>query len=229
MAIPWLIGAAVVAVAMAAKKSLNSDDSDSDDDNDSDDETRRQQEQEAKKQRKRKNLEKKIVNLEQGFYTDLPELIISATKVLGITPKSQDLEASTKSVFPLTEESKSISTPFLGAVGSIKSIKISSPHIDEESKFEEEIKAYRQACEKDSPTEYAFFLKDIFKFSSRNTLDSDLKLEEDFFNNLLLLEKLLNHDISFEEPDREAFIEMKNSIEIIDRYSKIRENLSENA
>lgn len=201
MALPWLIGAAALAIGVAVKKALDSDDSNSDDSTSNDDEEQRhQQEQEAKKRRKRQNLEKKIVNLEQEFYTGLPDLIINSTKALGLTPKSKDLEASIKAVFPMQARSQ----------------------------LEEEIESYRQAIEKDNPSEYATFLKGMLMFSSKNALDSDVKLVEDFSNNILLLEKLLGYEISLEKEDHEAFIKMKNSIETLDFYSKIREELAEN-
>ena len=223
MALPWLIGAAVVAAGVAIKKALDSNDTSSD--NNDEEEARRQQEQEAKKQRKRQNLEKKINNLEQEFYASLPEFISSATQIIGVTQKSQPLEASIKAIFPLTTQTPS--NPQL--MGSIVNIGKLYSFFSEDSKFEEEFESYHQEIEKESQSEYAAFLRGTLKFSSNNSLHEDSKLEEDFSKNILLIEKLLGHEINLIEEDRKAFIKIKNSIETIDRYSKIKEDLTENA
>lgn len=91
MALPWLIGAAVVGLGVAIKKALEDDDTS--DEQDTDEDERRKQQQEAKTKRKRAQLKQKVSNLEAQLKTAFPEQFAQAAQALELPSYKTLLDA----------------------------------------------------------------------------------------------------------------------------------------
>lgn len=88
MPLPWLIGAAVVAVGAAVVKAI-SDNDDSTASSDTKDEVRREQEREAKRQRKRDSLTAQLATLEKDRLGEAGELLARSAEALEQAPEKK--------------------------------------------------------------------------------------------------------------------------------------------
>lgn len=89
MALPWLIGAAVVGLGVVIKKALDDDDDPSPSYHNDDEKERKQQKREAADQRNRDRLKEKISNLESELKFNFPERFAQAAQALDLPVNEQ--------------------------------------------------------------------------------------------------------------------------------------------